>query len=463
MATKKDINNMFSIEAEQSLLGCILLDENVCDDIFSKVVEEDFYISANSIIFAKMKELFNSGKIIDFVTLVDAIECSGLMPSVGNVDYIALLTNITPSASNYTQYIKIVLKHSKQRKVVEGYKKIINNIEKKSIDEIQTETTNLLENVLNDNSLKEIVHISSFTNNGLQNIMDIMNGTKKSNGLYTGFELLDDNTTGFYGGNLIIVGGRAGTGKTAWALNVIDYVANTLKKNTLFFSLEMPQNEIVRRLYSIKSGVENWKLKKGYLQDFDLKKINAAKESMDNGKLFIDDEQNTVPQMITKAKKLKRQQGGLDLIVVDYLQFVKPTDPNANRFQQVGEIAKDLKRMARQLNCPVIALTQLSRRLDTETDRRPTLSDLRESGEIENNADIVFFLYRDGSFTFDEPIQKIKFEIGKFRDGELLVFNLNYEGAKFRFSEVVKEGKLKPKTEQLELKKVVISDDELPF
>ena len=455
---------LYNIEAEQSLLGCILMELSpeslVVDRIVSKVTADDF-TGIHKILFTTMSAIHRKGVSVDYVTLTEGLERIGKLDEVGGLNYILKLTEKVPSTANYESYLTIVKDYAKLRKYQRVGTYIADLVvEGKNSDAVRHEIEGYIEKVFNEDLDTETVeHAKEPTKIEVERINKIREGQYDDFGLGTGFPVLDKTLWGLQPSDLVTVGARAGVGKTAFALNLIKQAALRNKKNCLFFSLEMPKNQIIKRLLSLCAGIDNIEIKKAKgLTDAQMREIASVEELIAGGGLYIDDtSNNTVQGMSLKAKWLKRKQG-LDLIVVDYLQFVKPAHKTKDRFQDVGEIARDLKVMARQLNVPVVALCQLSRALDNES-REPTLADIRESGEIENNSDIVMFLHPvDSKFS---EIRKIDLIIGKFRNGQMKAIKMQYEGKYFRFKELDEVPKSKPVQAKIELEP--IDDDSLPF
>ena len=465
MRTKKELvpqrlSQINNLEAEQCILGCLLIDDGDCEateEIMQALTIQDFYFDENKKFFQVMKALFDRGIKIDIVSVADLFERQG-----EKSDYMSQLiafSNIIPSKANYKYYLKLVKDYSNLRKT--------ENICLLGADLIKSgKNADAVISVLQDELIKvtegsltaECEPIAEATEKAFERIKKRVNGEYDEFGLETGFKCLDKCLWGLQKSDLIVVAARAGVGKTAFALNVISHSALNEKKKIAFFSLEMPNSQIMERLFSLNAEVPNFKLKAGNL-DNKFKEIEKVKNALVESKIFIDDDSNnTVQSMLLKAKRLKRKEG-LDLVVIDYLQFIKPQEKSGNRFQDVGEIARGLKSIARELNVPVIALCQLNRQLDNE-DREPTLADLRESGEIENNADIVMFLHSKSGRA--EEIKNIDLIIGKFRNGALRTIRMTYKGDIFKFTE--KEKSPPPKMEQIKAELEPIEDDgELPF
>lgn len=463
MSTKKELvpqrlSQLNNNEAEQCVLGCLLIDSGVCqatEEIFSALTVNDFFFDDHKKIFQVMKSLFDKGVKIDLVSTMEVLERNS--DDSGKVlEALTRYSNIVPSAANYGYYVKIVKDYSNLRKT-ENICSLGHDLVKsgKTAEVVIAVMQDELAKVTEGSMIAECEPIANAAESTFERIKKRANGEYDEFGLETGFKCLDKCLWGLQKNDLIIVAARAGVGKTAFALNVISHAGLENKKKVAFFSLEMPKNQIAERLFSISTEISNSDLKAGRVTS-KFKTIEQVKKNLQDSKIFIDDQSNnTVQSMLLKAKRLKRKEG-LDLVVIDYLQFIKPQEKSGNRFQDVGEIARGLKSMARELNVPVVALCQLNRQLDNE-DREPTLADLRESGEIENNADIVMFLNRKSGRA--EEIKDIDLIIGKFRNGALRTIRMTYQGSCFKFAE--KEKAPKQKVEQMELEP--IEDGGLPF
>lgn len=451
-----------SINTEKELLSCIMIDDKknpvVTEDIMAKLNIDDFSDNKYKLVFANMQKLFKNGKEINYITLNELIERTE-NPPVDVKFLIELTNNVLSKNTDYQNFIDVLKEYSRLRKLQiasgEFESEISNKKPSKTIlKEMQNRLSNIEESELENNDVEQI---SNASQKELERIGNIIKGDYDDFGLPTGFKVLDKTLWGLQPSDLVIVGARAGVGKTAFAINILNHDANILKKNCIFFSLEMPRNQIVQRFYSLMGNFDNYDIKKAKPLQDQKQKLLEIHEKLKTGGLYIDDtSNNTVASMMLKAKRFQRK-NGLDLVIIDYLQFIKPLNKTGNRFQDVGDIARELKVMARQLNVPVVALCQLSRALDTEK-RAPTLADLRESGEIENNADVIMFLHsNDSKFNSKRNIDVI---IGKFRSGQMRTVKMEYEGKYFKFKEMEKEEP--PKVEQTNMLQP-IDDDDLPF
>ncbi len=448
---------LYSLEAEMSILGSILIapdDVEMLEDIFSQLKATDFGVTKNAIIFSNMLSLFNKSIGLDFVTMSETLGRGGLIESIGGLEYLVNLTSFTPSASNYKHYMSTIKDYSNIRKV----KGLVDNLNKRiesgsNSSSLNSVVESYLNDIVDDNSTSTVKHIGGSAKAELEAIKGRIAGTLDNFGLETGFKVLDEVLNGLQKSDLIVIGARPGVGKTALAVNILDHVANTNKKQALFFSLEMAEGQIVNRILSLSGKINNHDLKRG---NIDIDKVEKLIQRMEDGNLSIDDNStNTVSQMSIKAKQHQRKHG-LDLVVVDYLQFVQPDNRSGNKWVDIGEIAKGLKIMAKQLNVPVIALAQVNRSIDNE-ERMPRLSDLSDSAEIEKNADIVMFLHPDSKSRDSDPVRQIDLYISKFRNGAKRAVRMNYIGSQFRFEEIDK-----PKPKQVLQGAIVVDNSTLP-
>ena len=430
-----------SIEAEQAVLCCVLIDNTISMDIIPVLTEEHFYSQAHQVIFMHMKELYNTRKPIDFVTLVDSLEKAGKLGEVGGIDYVTTLTYIVPSAVNFVSYVNIIKDACILRKLIKASSEIIdisyNNISKqealqfaeKSIFDISKEESASDLELINE-SLKEVI----------KKFDTIARDRNSLRGLSTGFAGLDRLTNGLQRSDLIILAARPGAGKTSLSMNILNYAALNGAKVAVF-SLEMPKVQLAQRSLCSVSGVSMEKALKGELTTDEWKMLWAANAKLSNAKLYVDDKStNTPTDILSKCRRLALKEGGLDLVMIDYLQLMKSGKKalEGNEQAEVQDISKNLKIIAKELNVPVIALSQLSRnvehssRKDKDGGHRPVLSDLRSSGSIEQDADIVMFIYRPDQYKdtegqADRDIAELI--VAKHRNGPQGTVKLRWNGA----------------------------------
>ncbi|WP_373841523.1 replicative DNA helicase [Limosilactobacillus sp.] len=392
------------IEAEKAVLGAAFLSKNALADAMEYLQPADFYKRAHQIIFKKMMELNDDDQPIDVVTVKSALDKDKQTENVGGMVYLAELASAVPSAANVTFYAKIVHDKAVRRNLIDTATKIINEGYADDND-----TTELL-----DQAEQSILHVSETNDqNGFQDIETILNQSmnhieklssndSEITGLETGYPQLDQMTTGFHPDELIIIAARPAVGKTAFALNIAQNVATKTNTAVAIFSLEMGAESLVNRMLCAEGNIDANHLRTGNLTTDEWESLFFAAGTLSNAQIYIDDTAGIkVAEIRARCRRLKKENKNLGLIVIDYLQLIEGNNPD-NRQQEVSEISRQLKRLAKELEVPVIALSQLSRSVEQRQDKRPVLSDIRESGSIEQDADIVSFLYRDDYYEHDD-------------------------------------------------------------
>jgi replicative DNA helicase len=428
MAIKEIPSNMV---AEQSVLGSMFLSTFALRKACDELQPDSFYYDNNSKIFSAMAELHNKGIPIDATTVTSELKNKGILSQVGGVEYLTEIFNIVPTAANVEQYIKLVEETALQRRLIEVSTDIATNAYDNSIDINTTldEAERKILNVVNNRRTTEFRTIKEVTSSAKSNLEKLSTQDGDVTGLSTGWEKIDRITTGLHEGQLIIIAARPAVGKSAWALNLATNAAVNSNATVAIFNLEMSGESLVNRMISCLGHIEGYKLASGNLKN-DWDKVNEAIAKLENTNIYIDDTAgNTVGEIRSKCRKLATSPHGLDIVVIDYLTLIQGSSKNgANRQQEVADISRALKTMAMELNVPVIALSQLSRGIEQRVDKKPMLSDLRESGAIEQDADIVAFLHCS-----DEEREKensmMEFVIRKHRNGPLadvpLIFQRN--------------------------------------
>lgn len=385
------------VVAEKSLLGAIMLSENAMPDVLNILKPQDFYEQRHQDIFATMVSLYDQHKPIDLLTLTSELKLTKKLKDVGGAPYLTELSNFVPVASHAKAYAEIVEKMSVRRRLVNAGTRIANKAyeDDANVDALVGEAERELFEVSDKVIKSEYVPMDELLADALERIAELHKNRGALRGLKTGFRDLDKKTAGFQKGDLIIVGARPAMGKTTFAQNLAYNIASINKKGVLFFSMEMAKNEIVERMISDVSGVNNWNIRTGNLTDEEFQKIGDAMEEMDELPIFIDDTSSmTIVELRNKARRAMHDHN-IGIVIVDYLQLIQGSDRyKGQRVQEVTEISRGLKILARELEIPVVALAQLSRSVTGRDDPRPVLSDLRESGSIEQDADLVMFLHR---------------------------------------------------------------------
>jgi replicative DNA helicase len=432
-----------NIDAEMSLLGAVLIDEEVLADISEHVKPADFYDKRHHIVFAGMMRLFERHKPVDLLTLTDELKKKDQLESVGGSAYLTELTNYVPTAAHAESYAEIVAQKAVRRRLI----KASSEISEMGFDE-ETTTQELLERAeaelfsVSDQSLKQdLVSIETILTDSFDRIEELHRNKGALRGIRTGYRDLDEKTAGLQRSDLIILAARPAMGKTTFVTNLAYNVATIAKLPVLFFSLEMSKEQLVDRMLADASGVNSWNIRTGNLSDDDFAKLSEAMGEMAEAPIYIDDTPGlSVLEMRTKARRIAHDQP-LGLVVVDYLQLMQSNgNHNGNRVQEVSEISRGLKLIARELNVPLIALSQLSRTVETRTPPIPQLSDLRESGSIEQDADIVSFIYRPGYYEPDNPeVENItELIIAKHRNGPVGRIQLYFHPERLRFMSIDK-------------------------
>ncbi len=391
-----------SLEAEQSLLGAILTDKEAILKIADLIMVEDFYKNAHQIIFENILELFNKNEAIDILTLSNRLEEKQLLDKIGGRAYLASLTNAVLSTANVKQYAEIIKKKSTLRKLLRASEEItkLGYQEDEDIETILDEAQKFIYSITQTHLRQSFTPISGVLNEAFERLDELHKDRGKLRGIATGFSKLDNLLAGLQKSDLIILAARPSVGKTSLALDIARNAAIRGKKKVGIFSLEMSKEQLVDRLLCAEAGVDLWKMRTGNLSDrpdsADFPKIGNAMGVLSEASIFIDDSPgNNVMQIKAKARRLQHEQG-LDLLIVDYLQLMQSHTSRfgENRVQEVAEMSRNLKGIARELNIPVIALSQLSRAVEQTKPAIPKLSHLRDSGSIEQDADVVMFLYR---------------------------------------------------------------------
>ena len=414
----------YSIEAEESLLGNIMLYPDALRQcIDADLSAEDFYLGKHQSIYNIMSAMYENKEKVDTVSLSTKLKDFGVYEKIGGIDYLMQLANATISATNTKEYITIIRNKSLARKVIKVGEEISNDAydSSVSVDQMLENVEKKVIDVTRSNTSSDFHTGEEIFTDALKHIEAIQEAGSDITGVRTLYNDLDHMTAGFQKGDLIILAARPSMGKTALALNVALNSASVTPGSVAIFSLEMPAEQVAVRILAAKAKVEIQKLRTGRLNDEEWSRINEASQQLKKQNFYIDDTPGIkVSEMYAKARKLA-QDGSLYMIVVDYIQLIQATGKSDSRQQEVSEISRRLKAMARELNVPVIALSQLSRGVESRQDKRPMLSDLRESGALEQDADIVLFLYRDAYYNHEdnsnEEREDVELLISKHRNG----------------------------------------------
>lgn len=431
-----------SVESEQSILGSILLDKDAIITVTETIQPEDFYKEAHKIIYECMMKLNNKSEPIDLITLTEELKKQGHLEDVGGISYITSLSTIVPTTSNVKYYADIVKEKSVLRKLIKVSNDILNLGYDSSIkvEDILEKAEKQIFDISQEKSSEDFKSINSVLMDAYDMIEKLYTNKEDITGITTGFEDLNNKTNGLQRTDLILIAARPAMGKTAFSLNLVQNAALKGDASVAVFSLEMSKEQLVQRMLAAQSHVELKKIKNGSLDENDWPRIIDAMSVLSNSNIYIDDTPGIkISELRSKCRKLKIEKG-LDLILIDYLQLMEGDGGNESRQQEISKISRSLKIIAKELNCPVIALSQLSRAPEQRADHRPMLSDLRESGAIEQDADIVMFLYRDEYYHPDSERKNIgEIIIAKNRHGETGSVELVWLGEIQKFANKARE------------------------
>ena len=436
-----------NIDAEKSVLGSMFLSKYALQKGIEALTKDLFYLEANGIIFETIKNLREKLISIDMTTVTEELVNQKQLKKIGGIEYLTEIINFVPTAANVDEYIRIVEEKAILRRLIEEATQIVTSgyNQEEDINEVLDSAEKKILNVVKTKKGTEFRSIQDVL---LKTQSDLETLSKQKNeitGIPTGFYDLDKVTSGLHPNELIIIAARPAMGKTAFALNLATNIAMNTDKTVALFNMEMSGEQLAMRMLSSVGQIDGYKLKSGKLEHNDWKKFNEAMSRLAETKLFIDDTSGmTISEIKAKCRRLYNSEGGLGVIIIDYLQLISGSAKYAgNRQQEVSEISRSLKTLAMELNVPVIALAQLSRTVEGREDKRPLLSDLRESGSIEQDADIVAFLYRDDYYTkqisIDENTSKSEFIIAKHRSGPTTTIDLIFKRNVSTFVNMLKE------------------------
>ncbi len=419
-----------SVEAEESVLGALLLDKDAVIAVAEFLSPEDFYDERHKEIYEAILSLYEERTPVDVLTVATRLKKTKALKRVGGASYLTDIANKVPTAAHVEHYGKIVKDQSVKRSLMKAATRLVEF----SLDEGMS-SADLLDKAESEvfslsqkNVKKEFTSVRDTLAESFDRLDELHKQGEGLRGIATGFIDLDSATAGLQKSNLIILAGRPGTGKSALAMNIAQYASVKNKKNVGYFSLEMSKEELVDRLLVDVADIDAWRLKTGKLDENDFTKLSKAMGILAEASLYIDDTPAlSILEMRTKARRLQIEHG-LDLLVVDYLQLARSRNLE-NRVQEVGEISQGLKNLARELKVPVLALSQLSRGVESRTIKRPQLSDLRESGSIEQDSDVVMFIWREE----DDNVENVMLDIAKHRNGPLASVPLFFKGDRIKF------------------------------
>ena len=427
----------FSREAEQSVLGAMLLDMQCIPDVINLCKADDFYIDRHKELYLAIVELYNLGSPIDIVTIKDRLILRGSFDSVGGLQFVMETMNVVPTTRNAKHYAQIVSEKAVLRRLIKISEDVFEKCYRgdEELETILGQTEQAVIDISQDRVSNGPVHIRTYIGQSVERLAELSENSEDITGIPTGFIDVDKRTAGLHGSELILIAARPGMGKTSFALNIAQNAAIQSGVTVAIFNLEMPGIQLVNRMLSSEAMVNSDALKKGNIKDEEWERIGEAVDVLSRADIYIDDTSAlTISEICARCRKLKLEKN-LGMVVIDYIQLISSKGTDGNRQQEVAEISRSLKILSKDLNIPVIALSQLNRSVEKREVKEPALSDLRESGSIEQDADMVMFLYREGYYNeaAEEP-NKTKCIFAKHRNGETGYDFLTWLGEYTKFS-----------------------------
>ncbi|MEG0051533.1 MAG: replicative DNA helicase [Terrisporobacter sp.] len=427
-----------STEAEQSVIGSMIIDKSAIVQVLEKLKEEDFYRDGHKVIYKAIKEMFQKDMAVDLLTILEHLKSTDMLEKSGGVTYVSELSASVPTTANLSAYIKIVEEKSLLRKLIKSSTKIIEESYngQDDVEKVLDAAQKKIFDIAEKKNSGDYEVLSSVLERGFLEIERLFNNKGDITGVGSGIKDLDEKTSGFQKGEMILIAARPSMGKTTFALNIAETAALRKGKSVVIFSLEMPREQLAYKLLCSEASVDMLKLRTGNLEDDDWERIAKATGPLSKAKIYIDDTAGlSVMEMRSKCRKIKMEHG-IDMILIDYLQLMSGSNTES-RQQEVSEISRSIKALAKEMECPVIALSQLSRAPEQRADHRPMLSDLRESGSIEQDADVVMFLYRDEYYNKEsEDRGTAECIIAKQRNGPVGTVKMAWIGAHSKFADL---------------------------
>ena len=433
-----------SDDAERSVIGCMMMNREAIMIASEILTGDEFYRQQMGIVFDSMVELYNEGKPVDFVTLPEKLKEKDVPPEISSMEFVRDLLNAVPTSANVRHYANIVSEKAVLRRLIKLTEEIENDcyLNKEPVEVIMEETEKKMFQLLGQRNSGDFMPIRQVVINTLENIERASKTKGNVTGIPTGFTDLDYKTSGLQNSDFILIAARPSMGKTAFVLNIAQYMAFKKDKAVAIFSLEMSREQLMNRLLSMESKVDSQHLRTGNLKDDEWSKLIESAGMIGESRLMIDDTPGiSIGEMRSKCRKYKLEHG-LDIIIIDYLQLMTGSvgRSSESRQQEVSDISRQLKGLARELNVPVVSLSQLSRAVESRPDKRPMLSDLRESGAIEQDADVVMFIYRDEYYNKDSEFKKqAEIIIAKQRNGPVGTVNLAWLGEYTKFANLSRQ------------------------
>jgi len=433
-----------SPEAEQSVLGGLLLSNDGWDSVAEAVSANDFYRPNHRLIFKQIAKLADAGDPVDVITVADKLTANGELDAAGGLSYLAELASNTPSASNLRAYAQVVRERSSLRSLIEVAQSIAEsgfNPEGRNSSELINEAERLIMQISEEGpKAGGPQEVNPLLQKAVDRIEELFNSDGDITGLTTGYKDLDGMTSGLQPSDLIIIAGRPSMGKTSFAMNLVETAVISQDKPILVFSMEMPADQLIIRMLSSIGRIDQTRIRNGKLEQEDWPKLSTAVTKLKDVPLFIDDTAALTPTEVrSRARKVAREHGKLGMIMLDYMQLMQVAGSSEGRTAEISEISRSLKAIAKEFGCPVVALSQLNRALEGRPNKRPINSDLRESGAIEQDADVIMFIYRDEVYNEDSPDKGVaEIIIGKQRNGPIGTCRLAFVGEFTRFENLAR-------------------------
>ena len=426
-----------SLEAEQSVIGSMIIDKSAIAKSLEKLNDEDFYRDGHKVIFKAIREMFSQDMAVDLVTLLEYLKSTDNLDKAGGVTYISEISSSVITTANLEAYIKIVEDKSLLRKLIKSSTAIIEESYNKQdkVDDVLDLAQKKIFDLAEKQGSNDYEPLSTVLERGFIEIERLFNNKGSITGVGSGIRDLDAKTSGFQKGDMVLIAARPSMGKTTFSLNIAENAALREGKSVVIFSLEMPKEQLAYKLLCSEANVDMLKLRTGNLDDDDWERIARATGPLSKAKIYIDDTAGlSVMEMRSKCRKIKMEHG-IDMILIDYLQLMSGSAGSESRQQEVSEISRSIKALAKEMECPIIALSQLSRAPEQRADHRPMLSDLRESGSIEQDADLVMFLYRDEYYNKETEEKNIgECIIAKQRNGPVGTVKMAWIGSQSKFA-----------------------------
>ena len=433
-----------SIEAEQSVLGGLLLSADAWDAVSEAVVDSDFYRPDHRLIFRQIAKLAEASEPVDVITVADKLEARGELDAAGGLPYLAELAQNTPSASNIRAYAQVVRERASLRQLIEAAQEIAEsgfNPEGRTSYELVDEAERRIMQISEQGPKAGGPQgVNPLLQAALGRIEELFNSGGDITGLSTGFKDLDGMTSGLQPSDLVIVAGRPSMGKTSFAMNLVEHAILHQERPILVFSMEMPADSLIIRMLSSVGRIDQTRIRNGKLEQEDWPKLSTAVSKLKDVPLYIDDTAALTPTEVrSRSRRVAREHGQLGMIMVDYLQLMQIAGSSEGRTAEISEISRSLKAIAKEFQCPVVALSQLNRSLENRPNKRPVNSDLRESGAIEQDADVIMFIYRDEVYNEESPDKGVaEIIIGKQRNGPIGICRLAFIGQFTRFENLAR-------------------------